>query len=193
MAEEKVIPDKKEEKTVTESSVTTASTKVSVDKKTSEDKQKEKIENAGKEKISYYEAVGRRKVASVRVRLYVVNEGSMTLNSVSMEKGSMYVNSQPIEKYFPGELMKKIYQEPFRTTNTLGRFIVTMKTSGGGISGQLSAALQGISRALEKVDKEKFRPILKKRGFMMRDPRAKQRRKAGYAGKARARKQSPKR
>jgi small subunit ribosomal protein S9 len=46
---------------------------------------------------------------------------------------------------------------------------------------------------LEKVDKEKFRPILKKRGFMMRDPRAKQRRKAGFAGKARARKQSPKR
>ncbi|MEK7141425.1 MAG: 30S ribosomal protein S9, partial [Patescibacteria group bacterium] len=53
--------------------------------------------------------------------------------------------------------------------------------------------IHGISRALEKVDKEKFRPILKKRGFMMRDPRAKQRRKAGFAGKARARKQSPKR
>jgi len=161
--------------------------------KESEDKQKEKIENAGKEKISYYEAVGRRKVSSVRVRLYVVNEGTMTLNGTVMEKGSMYVNGRPIEKYFPGEIMKKTYQEPFRTTNTLGRFIVTMKTSGGGISGQLSAALQGISRALEKVDKEKFRPILKKRGFMMRDPRAKQRRKAGYAGKARARKQSPKR
>jgi ribosomal protein S9 len=48
-------------------------------------------------------------------------------------------------------------------------------------------------KAFEKVDKEKFRPILKKRGFMTRDPRAKQRRKAGYAGKARARKQSPKR
>ena len=172
-----------EDKIVKESSVA----------KVLEDKQKEKIENASKETISYYEAVGRRKVSSVRVRLYVVNEGSMTLNGIAMEKGSMYVNSRPIENYFPGEVMKKMYQEPFRTTNTLGRFIVTMKTSGGGISGQLSAALQGISRALEKVDKEKFRPILKKRGFMMRDPRAKQRRKAGYAGKARARKQSPKR
>lgn len=154
---------------------------------------KEKTEKAVKETVSYYEAVGRRKVSSVRVRLYVVNEGSMTLNGVVMEKGSMFVNGRPIEKYFPGEIMKKMYQEPFRTTNTLGRFIVTMKTAGGGISGQLSAALQAISRALEKVDKEKFRPILKKRGFMMRDPRAKQRRKAGYAGKARARKQSPKR
>jgi small subunit ribosomal protein S9 len=155
--------------------------------------QKEKIENASKEKITYYEAVGRRKVSAVRVRLYVVNEGSMTLNGIAMEKGSMYVNSRPIENYFQGEVMKKMYQEPFRTTNTLGRFIVTMKAVGGGTSGQLSAALQGISRALEKVDKEKFRPILKKRGFMMRDPRAKQRRKAGYAGKSRARKQSPKR
>ena len=168
MAEEKTITEKKEAKT-------------------------EKTEKAVKETISYYEAVGRRKVSSVRVRLYVVNEGSMTLNGVVMEKGSMFVNGRPIEKYFPGEIMKKIYQEPFRTTNTLGRFIVTMKAVGGGISGQLGASLQGISRALEKVDKEKFRPILKKRGFMMRDPRAKQRRKAGYAGKARARKQSPKR
>jgi small subunit ribosomal protein S9 len=59
--------------------------------------------------------------------------------------------------------------------------------------GQLDAVILGISRALEKVDKEKFRPILKKRGFMTRDPRAKQRRKAGFAGKSRAKKQSPKR
>jgi len=57
----------------------------------------------------------------------------------------------------------------------------------------LGAVLQGISRALEKTDKEKFRPILKKRGFLTRDARKKERRKAGFAGKARARKQSPKR
>jgi small subunit ribosomal protein S9 len=182
MAEEKVVTKEKKP------SVASASAKASVDKKALEDKEK-----VVKETVSYYEAVGRRKVSSVRVRLYVVNEGSMTLNGILMEKGSMYVNGRTIENYFPGEIMKKIYQEPFRTTNTLGRFIVTMKAVGGGISGQLSASLQGISRALEKVDKEKFRPILKKRGFMMRDPRAKQRRKAGYAGKARARKQSPKR
>jgi len=155
---------------------------------------KEKTEKVTKEApISYYEAVGRRKVASARVRLYVVNEGTMTLNGITMEKGSMYVNGLPVEKYFPGEIWKKVYQEPFRTTNTLGRFIVTMKAKGGGLSGQLGAVIHGISRALEKVDKEKFRPILKKRGFMKRDPRAKQRRKAGFAGKARARKQSPKR
>ncbi len=154
--------------------------------------QVEKIEKKG-EAVSYYEAVGRRKESSARVRLYVVNEGSLTLGGVTMEKGSMTVNGRSIENYFPGEVLKKMYQEPFRTTNTLGRFIVAVKIEGGGLSGQLSAMIHGVSRALEKVDKEKFRPILKKRGFMKRDPRAKQRRKAGYAGKSRARKQSPKR
>jgi small subunit ribosomal protein S9 len=155
--------------------------------------QVEKVEKGSKTKVSYYEAVGRRKESSARVRLYVVNEGSITLGGVVMEKGGIYVNGRSADKYFPGEIMKKMFQEPFRTTNTLGRFIVTLKTVGGGLNGQLSAAIHAISRALEKVDKEKYRPILKKRGFMMRDPRAKQRRKAGYAGKARARKQSPKR
>lgn len=160
---------------------------------TTEKTQTERIEKTDKQVISYYEAVGRRKESSARVRLYVINEGKMTLNGVQMEKGSIIVNGKPVEKYFPGEILKKMYQEPFRTTNTLGRFAVAIKTVGGGLYGQLTAVIHGVSRALEKVDKEKFRPILKKRGFMTRDPRSKQRRKAGFAGKARARKQSPKR
>lgn len=144
-------------------------------------------------KISYYEAIGRRKESTARVRLYVVNEAPVVLGGISLEKGSIVVNGRPVENYFPGEVFKKMYLEPFRTTNTLGRFVVSIKTEGGGLAGQLGAVIHGISRALEKVDKEKFRPILKKRGFMKRDPRAKQRRKAGFAGKSRARKQSPKR
>jgi small subunit ribosomal protein S9 len=156
--------------------------------------QVEKIEKTDKtEKVTYYEAVGRRKESSARVRLYVVNDATMTLNGLTMDKGSMIVNGRTVENYFPGEVMKKMYQEPFRTTNTLGRFAVAIKAEGGGLVGQLAAVIHGVSRALEKVDKEKFRPILKKRGFMTRDPRAKQRRKAGFAGKSRARKQSPKR
>lgn len=143
--------------------------------------------------VSYYEAVGRRKESSARVRLYVMREGTVTVNGIAVAKGDMTVNGRPIENYFPGEVLKKMYQEPFRTTNTLGRFAVTIKTAGGGLYGQLAAVIHGMSRALEKVDKEKFRPILKKRGFMKRDPRAKQRRKAGFAGKSRARKASPKR
>ena len=145
------------------------------------------------EKDQYYEAVGRRKVSSARVRLYVVTGTTVTVDGTAVEKGGMIVNGRPVENYFPGEILKKMYQEPFRTTNTLNRFATTIKVSGGGLSGQLASVIHGISRALEKVDKEKFRPILKKRGFMTRDPRAKQRRKAGFAGKSRAKKQSPKR
>lgn len=155
--------------------------------------QQEKIENPKDGAVSYYEAVGRRKESSARVRLYVVNDAAITVGGVSVAKGAMIVNGKQVEQYFPGEVFKKMYQEPFRTTNTLGRFAVTVKVVGGGLVGQLSSVIHGISRALEKVDREKFRPILKKRGFMKRDPRAKQRRKAGFAGKARARKQSPKR
>lgn len=154
---------------------------------------KTKVEKGKEEKITYYEAVGRRKTSTARVRLYVVKEESMQLNGKEVKKGEMVVNSRPVENYFPGEVLKKMYMEPFRTTNTVGRFVVSIKTTGGGLYSQLGAVIHGVSRALEKVDKEKFRPILKKRGFMTRDPRAKERRKAGFAQKARARKQSPKR
>lgn len=154
---------------------------------------KEKIEETRQPSASYYEAVGRRKESSARVRLYVVPDGSASIGGLSIEKGSIVVNGRPVEHYFPGEIAKKLYLEPFRTTNTVNRFAASVKVTGGGLSGQLGAVIHGVSRALEKVDKEKFRPILKKRGFLTRDPRAKERRKAGFAGKARARKQSPKR
>lgn len=157
-----------------------------------EDQKETPVKSPSKE-ISYYEAVGRRKTASARARLYVLTGDAMTIKSVEVKKGEIIVNGRPVEKFFPGEVFKKMYQEPFRTTNTVGRFAVSIVTTGGGIPGQLGATIHAISRALIKVDNEKFRPILKKRGFLMRDPRAKQRRKAGYAGKARARKQSPKR
>lgn len=145
-------------------------------------------------KPDFYFAVGRRKEAIARVRFYVTeNETEITLGDKKYSKGQIIVNGRLIEKYFSGEISKKIYQEPLRTTNALNRFVITVRVTGGGLNGQLEAMVHGFARALEKVDKEKFRPILKKRGFMTRDPRAKQRRKAGFAGKARKRKQSPKR
>lgn len=150
------------------------------------------VEPKTEEKTTYYEAIGRRRVATARVRLYVAKE-TVTVGGVSVAKGDMIVNGRSSESYFPGETFKRLYLEPFRTTNTMGRFAVTVKTNGGGLMGQLGSVVLGISRALEKVDKEKYRPILKKRGFLTRDPRAKQRRKAGFAGKSRAKKQSPKR
>lgn len=159
---------------------------------TAEKKEKVVTKKAAR-KPSYYQAVGRRKEASARVRLYVVSDGEITVSGKPMKKGDILVNKRPVEKYFAGEVYRKIYTEPFRVTNTIGRFAVSSIVVGGGLTGQLGAFIHAVSRALEKVDREKFHPILKKYGFLTRDARAKERRKAGYAQKARARKQSPKR
>lgn len=147
-------------------------------KKTETEKQEVKKETPKK---SYYHAVGRRKESTARVRLYVGGNGEIT------------VNKRPVNQYFSGELAKLSYLSPFKLTDNLNRFNVEALVSGGGLSGQLGAMVHGISRAMEKIDKEKYRPLLKKAGLLKRDPRAKERRKAGYAHKARARKQSPKR
>lgn len=152
-----------------------------------------KTKKEKKDLQSYYEAVGRRKNAIAQVRLFVSSKTDVTISGISVKKGDMIVNSHQIDKYFPGEVFQKMYMEPFKITNTVGRFTVSALIAGGGLSGQLGAFVHGVSRALEIADKEKFRPILKKREFLTRDSRVKERRKAGYAQKARARKQSPKR
>ncbi len=143
--------------------------------------------------LLYYEGVGRRKESTARARLYVVKEASTSIRGVEVVKGGIIVNGKPVEQYFGGDVYKKLYLEPFRTTNTIGRFVTSIQVVGGGATGQLGATIHAISRALAKVDPEKFRSILRKRDFLTRDPRAKERRKAGMAGKARAKKQSPKR
>lgn len=157
----------------------------------------EKIENAKVKKttkiVSFYQAVGRRKEATARVRLYVASDGEITISGKVIKNGDILVNNRPAVEYFAGEVHKKNYLEPFRITNTVGRFTVSSIVVGGGISGQVGAFVHGVSKALEKVDREKFRPILKKQGFLRRDSRTKERRKAGNAQKARAKKQSPKR
>lgn len=165
--------------------------------KTKKTIKEEKVEKAEVKKTIkealFYQAVGRRKEATARVRLYVASEGEITISGNTLKKGDILVNNHPIEKYFAGEVHKKNYLEPFRTTNTIGRFTVSSIVTGGGLAGQVGAFIHGVSRALEKVDRGKFRPILKKQGFLSRDSRTKERRKAGFAQKARARKQSPKR
>ncbi len=154
---------------------------------------KDSTEQSSKSAVTYYEAVGRRKNATARVRLYVTTDEGMTLSGAAVAKGDFIVNGKSADAYFQGEVSKKVYLEPFRTTNTLGRFVTSIVVTGGGLAGQLGAVVHGLSRALETAEKEKFRPILKKRGFLTRDSRKKQRIKAGFAHKSRARKQSPKR
>jgi small subunit ribosomal protein S9 len=131
-------------------------------------------------KVNYIFAVGRRKRAIARIRLF-------------RKPGDILVNDLPIAKYFPGEISKTFYLEPFRTCNVIDKYHATIKVFGSGKSGQLGAVIHGLARVLVKADEAKFRPILKKKGFLTRDPRKKERRKVGTGGKARRKKQSPKR
>ncbi len=123
--------------------------------------------------------VGRRKEAIARIRL---SEGN----------GQIVINGKPVTEYFKGIVFQKLYSRPFEITKSLGKFSVSVKVIGGGKSSQLGAVVHGISRALAKKSGD-FRTLLKREGFLTRDARVKERRKYGHAGKARAKKQSPKR
>ena len=148
-------------------------------KKTTKKTKQSKKKKPSKEKFLY--AVGRRKTASARVRLY------------PDKKGDIIINEKPIKEYFPGEAFEKVYLVPLRTANVIGKYLITVKVNGSGKMGQLGAVIHGISRALVKLDKDKLRPLLKKRGFLTRDQRKKERRKVGMGGKARRKRQSPRR
>jgi small subunit ribosomal protein S9 len=128
----------------------------------------------------YYYAVGRRKTATARV-------------SLKIKPGDMLVNNKPIFEYFPSEAEKNIYLTPLKLVGLEEKCSLIIKVNGSGKSGQLGAVQHGIARALSLVDPQKYRPIMKRHGLLTRDQRMKERRKAGYAQSARAKKQSPKR
>ena len=130
------------------------------------------------EQSHYYYGTGRRKAATARVRLYP-GEGTIT------------VNDKPFGSAYGTERLRHTVLQPLLATDTLGKFDVVAKVSGGGISGQVDAIRHGISRALLKVD-ENLRPLLRSHGFLTRDPRIKERQKYGFK-RARKRKQYRKR
>lgn len=129
--------------------------------------------------IKSYQSVGRRKEAVARVR---VMEGN----------GQITINGRPISEVFRGIIYQKAYQKPFELTKTLGKYTATVKVVGGGLSSQLQAIIHGLSRSLSKASPD-YRTSLKRAGLLTQDARVKERRKYGLAGKARAKKQSPKR
>jgi len=144
--------------------------------------------------IQYYEATGRRREAVARVRLYIAGKDKMiTLYGNKVKQGEMLVNKQPIHVVFPMMYEKATYLKPLKLTSSEDRFVISIITHGGGRTGQLEAIVHGLSRALEKVDTETNRPILKKELLLRRDPRTRERRMVGTGGKARRAKQSPKR
>ncbi|MFT4135442.1 30S ribosomal protein S9 [Microbacterium sp.] len=111
-------------------------------------------------------AVGRRKQAIARVRL-VPGSGTIT------------VNDRAFEDYFPNKLHQQLVTDPFTVLDLAGAYDVIARISGGGPSGQAGALRLGIARALNEIDAENNRPTLKKAGFLSRDARVKERKKAG--------------
>lgn len=143
-----------------------------------------KTQEKNQPKAEYIWAVGRRKRAIARVRLYTKDTKSKNIDII--------VNDKPVGQYFHNPISKMIYGKPLELTKTLDRYRVTVKVEGSGLEGQLDAMLHGISRALVKAD-ESFKAILKPEGLLTRDPRKKEKRAIGQGGRARAKKQSPKR
>lgn len=131
-------------------------------------------------KTKYVEAVGRRKVATARVRIY---EG----------QGDFVVNDALVSEYFTSlRNAPALYMKPFELTGSKGKFAVSAKISGSGINAQLDALTNGIAKALVAFNPE-FRTFLKPAGLLTRDDRMKETRKMGMGGKARRKRQSPKR
>ncbi len=150
------------------------------------------IKRDNSKRKDYILTVGRRRSAVARVRLYA-KSAQAAWGELPLGKGEILINKKPISEYFVGPVAKAVYEAPLKATNTLGQLSATISVAGGGNQGQLEATVHGIARALSEMDREKFRPILKKAGFLTRDPRTRERRKAGMGGKSRRKRQSPKR
>ena len=100
--------------------------------------------------------------------------------------GKITVNKRDIDSYFGLETLKVVVRQPLELTNTLDKFDVLVNVHGGGFTGQAGAIRHGISRALLQADSEEYRPLLKKAGFLTRDPRMKERNKYGLKAARRA-------
>ena len=119
---------------------------------------------AKSEKIVFY-GTGRRKSSIARVRLV---EGT----------GNITINGKDINEYLSMETLKVVVKQPLVATNTLEKYDVICKVTGGGFTGQAGAIRHGIARALLEANSE-YRPTLKTSGFLTRDPRMKERKKYG--------------
>lgn len=138
----------------------------------------------------YIFAIGRRKSSTAEVRLY--KKDATVWGTTLVGRGEVFVNNKPALEYF-GKTFEKAYKQPLQITGMEGKLAISIQVSGGGKMGQLDSVILAIARGLDKIDKEKFHSILKDAGMLTRDPRVRERRKVGMGGKARRRKQSPKR
>ena len=120
----------------------------------------------------YYYGTGRRKHSVARVRVY---PGS----------GTITINGRSIDDYFGLETLKLIVRQPLTLTDTIEKFDIVATVAGGGVTGQAGAIRHGIARALLQADPD-YRQVLKRAGFLTRDPRMKERKKYGLKAARRA-------
>ena len=120
----------------------------------------------------YFYGTGRRKSSVARVR-------------IMPGTGVVTINGRDIDDYFGLGTLKLIVNQPFESTNTQGTFDLICTVKGGGVSGQAGAIRHGLARALLQADPN-YRSVLKKAGFLTRDPRMKERKKYGLKGARRA-------
>ncbi len=115
---------------------------------------------------NFFYGTGRRKSSIARVRLLNGN-------------GKITINGKDMDEYFGVDTLKVIVKQPLVATNTLDKYDVVAKVTGGGISGQAGAIRHGIARALLEANSTEYRPTLKAAGFLTRDSRMKERKKYG--------------
>ena len=115
---------------------------------------------------NFFYGTGRRKSSIARVRLLNGN-------------GKVTINGKDMDEYFGVDTLKVIVKQPLVATNTLDKYDVVAKVTGGGISGQAGAIRHGIARALLEANSTEYRPTLKAAGFLTRDSRMKERKKYG--------------
>lgn len=140
---------------------------------TTQPQEEEKTTTVVSEK--YYEAIGRRKEATARVRLFTKKS---TDQQTDETKALISVNNKPYQEYFPTTRLQNIVDSPLKKLKSANRFKVTVKTSGGGMTGQADAIKFGIARTLVLFDLN-FSKKLRKAGYLTRDAREKERRKYG--------------
>lgn len=138
-------------------------------------------------KQKYIYAVGRRKEAVATIRLFENKSKTADLSKL------FTVNDLSIAEYFPGIIARKAYEQPFVVGDCLGKFKGWLRVKGGGKQGQLQAVVLAIARALSKYNPQVYKPLMRKAGLLTVDSRVRERRKAGQMGRARKKKQSPKR
>ena len=124
-------------------------------------------------KKQYHYGTGRRKSSIARVRVY--ENGT----------GSIIINGREIDDYFGLDTLKMVVRQPLEATGNTGKMDVVATVTGGGVSGQAGALRHGVARALLLVNPE-YRTVLKKAGFLTRDPRMKERKKYGLKAARRA-------